>query len=66
MVLLLEESIDNRCSHYALLQVIKGWFAKLRTWLSEVQDIVMYLESDTKVGTEVKETPLILNVLKVH
>ena len=26
----------------------------------------MYLEGDTKMGPEVKETPLILNVFKVH
>ena len=26
----------------------------------------MYLEGDTKMGSKVKETPLILNVFKVH
>ena len=65
-MLLLKQSIDYRCCHYAFFEVIKSWLSKLLLRLCEIKYVVMDLESNTKVRTKVKKMSVSIFVGKVH
>ncbi len=54
--------IDQRRSDNAFLQIIESRFPQLHRVLSEIQDIIVHLESDAEVGSEVEEGALGLQV----
>ena len=64
--LLLDKSVDDRCGYYSFFEIIERRLTKLRLRLREVKDVVVNLESDAEMSTEVKERSMRLVVKLVQ
>ena len=61
------EQAENEWGCYdALFNIIKGWLTKDSRVLSKIEDIVMDLEGDAEIGSEIEELSLIFNVQIVN